>query len=101
MPHCLVDPLEERRNRSRRTRISFRQNIPIIVVVCLELRHVLSPKGPRRPLGRPWRARRVCPDEVVVPRKQTRAKVKAFLWSYPKAAYMSEVERGRAPAENR
>ena len=30
-----------------------------------------------------------------VPRKEARAKAKAFLKSYPKAAYMSEVERWR------
>jgi hypothetical protein len=31
-----------------------------------------------------------------LPREQARAKAKAFLKSYPKAAYMSEVERWRA-----
>jgi hypothetical protein len=30
-----------------------------------------------------------------LPREQARAKAKAFLRSYPKAAYMSEVERWR------
>jgi hypothetical protein len=30
-----------------------------------------------------------------LPREQGRAKAKAFLQSYPKAAYMSEVERWR------
>jgi hypothetical protein len=30
-----------------------------------------------------------------VPREQARAKAKAFMRSYPKAAYMSEVERWR------
>jgi hypothetical protein len=38
------------------------------------------------------------PDGYVretLPREQARAKAKAFLRSYPKAAYMSEVERWR------
>ena len=63
-----------------------------IVVVCLESRHVLSPKGPRRPHGRPWPARRYVRETFSLPREQARAKAKAFLRSYPKAAYMSEVE---------
>jgi hypothetical protein len=63
-----------------------------IVVVCLELRTpfrqgtspsawqaVASPTGMS---GRP-------------PWEQARAKAKAFMTSYPKAAYMSEVERWR------
>ena len=37
------------------------------------------------------------PDGYVreIPREQARAKAKAFLRSYPKAAYMSEVEQWR------
>jgi hypothetical protein len=45
-------------------------------------------------------ARRGRPDGFVresfsLPREQARAKAKAFLKSYPAAAYMSEVERWR------
>ena len=45
-------------------------------------------------------ARRGPPDGFVretfsLPRDQARAKAKAFLKSYPKAAYMSEVEQWR------
>jgi hypothetical protein len=45
-------------------------------------------------------ARRGHPDGFVretfsLPREQARARAKAFLKSYPKAAYMSEVERWR------
>ena len=34
-------------------------------------------------------------ESFSLPREQARAKAKAFLQSYPKAAYMSEVERWR------
>jgi len=33
--------------------------------------------------------------ETSIPRQEARAQAKAFLKSYPKAAYMSEVERWR------
>jgi hypothetical protein len=44
-------------------------------------------------------ARQKSPDGFVretfsLPREQARAKARAFLKSYPNAAYMSEVERG-------
>jgi hypothetical protein len=63
--------------------------------MCRSLRHVLSTEGPRRPDGGPRTARRVRPGNVFPARDQARAKAKAFLKSYPKAAYMSEVERWR------
>jgi hypothetical protein len=63
--------------------------------MCWSLRHVLSTEGPCRKM-----AAREQPDGCVretfsLPREQARAKAKAFLTSYPKAAYMSEVERWR------
>jgi hypothetical protein len=64
-----------------------------IVVVCLELRTPFRPRDlALRVAGRGQ------PDGYVretPPWERARAKAKAFMMSYPKAAYMGEVERWR------
>jgi hypothetical protein len=65
------------------------------VVVCLELRHVLSPKGPRRSHGKKWPPRRLCPGDVLASTGTGARQGKGLPEIIPKAAYMSEVERWR------
>jgi hypothetical protein len=77
--------------KNRTTRIRTGQPYIARVVMCWSLRHVLSTEGPCRPHGR----RHGQPDGFVRETFSARAKAKAFLKSYPKAAYMSEVERWR------
>src|ERR1700722_17870229 len=92
---CLVDPFGYTlRNRSRRTRI--RSGRTYIYPRSL---FVWSSDMSFRPRDLADRmAGRGQPDGYVretfsLPREQARAKAKAFLRSYPKAAYMSEGER--------
>jgi hypothetical protein len=63
--------------------------------MCWSLRHVFTTKGPRRPDGGRGQPDGYVRETFSLPREQARAKAKAFLRSYPKAAYMSEVERWR------
>jgi hypothetical protein len=71
---------------SRRTRIRSGRTYMSIVVVCLEQGTSASAwQAVASPTGMSGRR----------PRGNRRAKAKAFMTSYPKAAYMSEVERWR------
>jgi len=59
--------------------------------------HVLPTERPCRPHGAAGRNALdgFLRETFSLPREQARAKAKAFLKAYPKAAYMSEVERWR------
>jgi hypothetical protein len=82
------------RNRSRRTRI--RSGRTYIRGRCLfGVATCPFAQGTSQTHGRPGSARRLCPGDVLVSTGKAGAKAKAFLRSYPKAAYMSEVERCR------
>jgi hypothetical protein len=95
---CLVDPCgghaAEPRLKAEGLGFVPAEQYMSVAVVCLELRHVLSRASPTRMAGRGQ------PDGYIretfsLPREQARAEPKAFLMSYPKAAYVSEVERWR------
>jgi hypothetical protein len=76
---------------------SFRCDLHIRqVVICWSWRHVLSTAGPCRPYGAASeRAGRLRAGDVFSSARRGPCEGQAFLKSYPKAAYMSEVERWR------
>jgi hypothetical protein len=63
--------------------------------MCWSLRHALQTEGLGRSDGKAGPVGRIRAGIFFAAREQARERAKAFLKSYPKAAYMSEVERWR------
>jgi hypothetical protein len=66
-----------------------------VVVVCLELRHVLSPEGPRRLHGRPWQSGRIRPGDVFASSGTGPRQGECLPEIVSEGCLLSEVERWR------